>query len=284
MTGSLLAPLAGGLLAAGIVCLVVAVRGRAPAPPRPDGRLATLVRAAGDPAVRRQAGAAVLLGPAVFLLTGWPVAGLAAIGACFAVPRLAGGRGARSRIARLEGLEQWTRRLSDLLSAASGLEDALARSVEHPPEAIAAEVRDLGRKLAARADTEQALRAFAEALDDPVADLIAAALIRAASRRGAGVRHVLTNLAAMVAANVAARREVEAERARHRATVRWIMAFLLGYSGFAALNRDYVAPFGTTAGQVALAVVVACYAVGLWWLHRLGTARPPGRFLTGGVR
>ncbi|WP_182886020.1 hypothetical protein [Microbispora sp. H10885] len=144
MTGTLLAPLAGGLIAAGLACLVPAVRGRAPAPPRPGGRVATLARAAADPALRCQAGAAVLLGPAVLLLTGWPVAGIAASGACFAVPRLAAGRGARSRIARLEGLEQWTRRLADLLSAASGLEDALTRSVEHPPEAIAAEVRDLG--------------------------------------------------------------------------------------------------------------------------------------------
>lgn len=279
MTGSLLAPLAGGLVATGIVCLAVAVRGQTPAPPRPDGRIAALAGAVRRPAMRRQAGAAVLLGPAVLLLTGWPIAGLAAAAACFAVPRLAGGRGAKSRIARLEGLEQWTRRLADMLSAASGLEDALARGVEHPPEAIAAEVRDLGRKLAMRADTEQALRAFADALDDPVADLIAAALIRATARRGVGVRQVLTNLAAMVAAQVAARREVEAERARHRATIRWIMVFLLGYSVFAALNREYVAPFSTTAGQVTLTGVVACYAIGFWWLHRLGNARPAGRFL-----
>ncbi len=57
-------------------------------------------------------------------MTRWPVAALATIGAVMFVPKLTATRAARQRTAKLEGLEQWTRRLSDMLTASRGLEDA----------------------------------------------------------------------------------------------------------------------------------------------------------------
>ena len=45
------------------------------------------------------------------------------------------------------------------------------------------------------------------------------------------------------------------------------------------LNRAYSAPFGTLAGELVLACVAGLYAIGLGWLHRLGTMPAPGRFL-----
>ena len=86
-------------------------------------------------------------------------------------------------------------------------------------------------------------------------------------------------IAVMLARDVAARREIEAERAVHRTTVRWIAVFVLAFTVFAVLNRSYSAPFGTVAGELVLALVAGLYAIGLAWLHRLGTMPAPGRFL-----
>jgi Flp pilus assembly protein TadB len=166
-----------------------------------------------------------------------------------------------------------------MLTAGRGLEDALAVSAKTAPAAISVPVTALARRLAARVRTEDALRAFANEIDDPAGDRIAAALIIATGRRGGAVHGVLSALAEILASDVAARREIEADRAQHRTTLRWIIAFLGGFTIFAIMNRAYSAPYGTVVGQVVLAVVALLYAAGLGWLHRLGLLPGPGRFL-----
>jgi Flp pilus assembly protein TadB len=166
-----------------------------------------------------------------------------------------------------------------MLMASRGLEDALEASARQAPPAIAPAVAALRRRLASRVGTEAALRAFAADVGDPAGDRIAAALIIATGRRGGAVRDVLSSLAAMLARDVAVRREIEADRAQHRTTVKWLTFFVLGFTVFAMLNKSYSAPFGTVPGQVVMALVVALYAGGLGWLHHLGSVPAPGRFL-----
>ena len=166
-----------------------------------------------------------------------------------------------------------------MLTAGRGLEDALEASARSAPRAIEGAVGRLGQRLSARTGTEAALRAFAAEISDPAGDRIAAALIIATGRRGGGVRAVLVSLAAMLSRDVAARREIEAERAQHRTTVRWLTAFVAGFTAFAVLNRSYSAPYGTVTGQVVLVLVGCLYAGGLGWLHWLGSVPEPGRFL-----
>ena len=90
---------------------------------------------------------------------------------------------------------------------------------------------------------------------------------------------VMIALASLLSRDVAARREVEAERAQHRTTVRWICIFVIGFTVFAVFNPSYSAPYGTFAGQVVLALVAGIYAAGVIWLNRLGSIPAPGRFL-----
>ena len=139
--------------------------------------------------------------------------------------------------------------------------------------------RAAGRAAGLPQRPEAALREFAAEIDDPAGDRIAAALIIATGRRGGGARDVLVALAVLLARDVAARREIEAERAQHRTTVRWIGLFVTGFTVFSVLNRSYSAPFGTVAGQIVLALVALLYAGGLAWLHRLGSLPTAGRFL-----
>jgi Flp pilus assembly protein TadB len=276
-----LAALAGAVLAGGLVLLVAELTRRAPPPGVPP------LLPVSPRALAAGAGLRVLLAVAAGLvmlaITRWPVAALTCAAAVFFVPRLTAPRAARQRIATLEGLEQWTRRLADMLTASRALEDALEVSARTASPAIAGPVTALARRLAARVGTQEALRDFAAEIDDPAGDRIAAALIIATGRRGGSVHGVLRALADMLARDVAARRDIEADRAQHRTTLRWITAFIAGFSVFAIVNRSYSAPFGTLAGQGVLALVAALYAAGLAWLNRLDTIREPGRFL-GGAR
>jgi len=270
------AALAGALIMAGFVLLVAELARRAPAPGTPPGRRLAPGRVT---AARKRLALAALAGLVMLAVTRWPVAALATAAAVIFVPKLTAARAARQRTAMLEGLEQWTRRLADMLTASRGLEDALEVSARTAPAAIAGPVTALARRLSARVGTEEALRTFAAELDDAAGDRIAAALIIATGQRGGAVHGVLSALAEILARDIAARREIEAERAQHRTTVRWIVAFIAGFTAFAIVNRSYSAPYGTLAGQIVLAVVALLYAAGLGWLHRLGTIPGPGRFL-----
>ncbi|MCP2337514.1 type II secretion system F family protein [Actinomadura rupiterrae] len=209
------------------------------------------------------------------------MAALAAVAASVAVPRILAGRTAVDRIGRLEALEQWTRRLADMLSAGRGLEQAIESSAtRNIPAPIASHVQTLARRLTVtRMPAEQALRLFADELDDPVADRIAAALILLTRRRGTGASSVLNGLAELVARDVTDRREVEAARAEHRTTVRWVVGILLVLTAAAVLQRSYVRPFDTGLGQAVLAVIATCYAGAFWWLHRLARPDNGRRFL-----
>jgi Flp pilus assembly protein TadB len=269
-----LAGLAGGLAIAGLALLVLELTRAVPlsgSPPRP--RLVVSKKG------RQRILIAFAAGLVTLAITRWPVAVIAAVLGVLYLPRLTSSRVAQRRAAVLEGLEQWTRRLSDMLMASRGLEDALEASARQAPLAIAPAVAALRRRLASRVGTEAALRAFAADVGDPAGDRIAAALIIVTGRRGGAVREVLSSLAAMLARDVAARREIEAERAQHRTTVKWLTFFMLGFTVFAMLNKSYSAPFGTAPGQVVMALVVALYAAGLGWLHHLGSVLAPGRFL-----
>ncbi len=272
----MLAAAAGALVCVGLILLVAELTRRAPAPGRPPAW--SPARTFTTP-MRRQALLGLAAGMAMLAISGWPVAALAAAAAVIFVPRLTTTRASRHQIAKLEGLEQWTRRLADMLTASRGLQDALQASARTAPAAIAGPVDALARRLASRVSTQDALREFASEINDPTGDRIAAALIIATGQRGGAAHGVLTALAEILARDVAARREIEADRAQHRTTVRWIIVFLAGFTAFAILNRSYSAPYGTVAGEGVLALVCLLYAAGLAWMHRLGTIPAPGRFL-----
>jgi hypothetical protein len=70
-------------------------------------------------------------------------------------------------------------------------EEALIATLRSAPDPIRPEVTRLVARLRARWSTEEALRIFADDLDDATGDLVAANLILGARRRGAGVASVL---------------------------------------------------------------------------------------------
>ncbi len=228
------------------------------------GITANRVDAGSKPASRRQhhlAGltprrlAGLIAAPVLTLaVTGWPVlAGFAAL-AVLALPRLlAGRRTARHRLERLAALADWSRRLSGVLIAGAGLEHAIAATTPTAPASIAGPVSRLTGRLSGRHPTRDALHAFADELADHTADLLVAALLLAADRRGRGLARILERLADTIETEVDMRRQIDADRATPRTTARYVTAITLITAGLLiGLRRSYVAPFSTTTGQLVL--------------------------------
>ncbi len=186
---ALLPAVAGALVVAGLLGLVAGLRPTPPRAPKPrtapplTARLAHVSRR-----TRVLLLAGLAAGVVVAAWTGWllalvlvPAADGRASGPAVAAA------GQPRRIDRLEAMEEWTRSLSGVLTAGVGLEQALLATLRSTPEPIRPEVTRLAARLRARWSTEDALRAFADDLDDATGDLIAANLILGAARRGAGL-------------------------------------------------------------------------------------------------
>jgi Flp pilus assembly protein TadB len=281
-----LAGLTGTLTVAGILLAIAGLRPTTaptgPASPWVRLRAALTARASGEARQRRtwQLVVALLVGGVAWLVTGWPIAALGAAAATIGLPWLTRRTDTARRVERLEALEQWTRRLADLLVVGSGIEQALVASVRTAPEPIAAEVGALAARLQARTPTEPALRAFADDLDDPAADLVASALILAARRRGRGLAQVLDGLARAVADEVTVRRGIDADRAKPRTTARAVTWIALGAAvALVGLDRSYVAPFGSPVGQTVLAGVLVIFAAAFGWMRTLASVTADHRFL-----
>ncbi len=215
-----------------------------------------------------------------FLVTGWVLALVVVPVAFVGLPTLLSSSSAAARIERLEAMEEWTRSLSGVLTVGVGLEQALVATLRSTPTAIAPEVTRLVARLRARWVTEDALRAFADELDDATGDLVAANLILGARRRGAGLASVLEGLAESVAADVRSRRQVEADRAKPRATARWVTLISLGVLVILAVSGTYVEPYQSPLGQVILVTLLAAYVATLVWMKHMAMGRAMPRFLS----
>lgn len=271
----LLPGLAGGLIALGIFGIVIGLRPTA----RPPRETVANRRRGLAPRTRMLLLVGLVLGLVGWLVTGWVLALVIAPIAVIGLPVLLTAPPAATQIARLEAMEEWTRSLAGVLTVGIGLEQALVATLRSTPAPISAEVERLVTRLRARWDTEKALRAFADELDDATGDLIAANLILGARRRGAGLASVLEGLAESVGADVRARRQVEADRAKPRATARWVTLISASVLVVLALSGTYVEPYRTPVGQVLLVLLLSAYVATLIWMRSMAAGKPLPRFL-----
>lgn len=267
--------LAGALVVGGLVALVVGLR-PSPVVERPS-RPRTVRKLTRQTRMLLFGGFAA--GVVALLVTGWVLALVIVPVAFVGLPVLLSSSSTAHRIERLEAMEEWTRALSGVLTVGVGLEQALVATLRSAPAPIAPEVTRLVARLRARWNTEDSLRAFADELDDATGDLVAANLILGARRRGAGLASVLDGLAESVAADVRARRQVEADRAKPRATARWVTLISVSVLIILAVSGTYVEPYRSPLGQVILVALLAMYVATLVWMKRMATGRATPRFL-----
>ena len=276
----LLAAAAGAMIVGGVL---LAVWGWTPRPdrsPRPtsQGRLMRWWRRV--PLWRRWLTlVALLAGLMIGLSTGFVVAVVMLPVAVLWLPSILMSSDEGRLITRLEAIGEWTRNLAGVMTAGQGLEGAITASLRSAPEVIRPEVGRLVARLRARWPTQAALRAFADDLGDVTGDLVAAALILGAEKRGDGLALILTGLAESVADDVRARRQIEADRAKPRNAARIIIAVYVVMLGLLGLSGSYLAPYGTDLGQLLLTVLLLAFAGCLAWMRRLLQTPEPARIL-----
>lgn len=264
-----------------IGAVVVAAAGVAMASSRGPARAAAR---AVDP-VPPVAGVTVWMG--TFALTGWLLPALVlAAAAAMGARRVRRRDGAgRHSVERVDALASWVENVRDVLRAGHQPVGAIAVTVDTCPAAIRPQVRSFSARLAAGHGAEQAVRRFADDIDDPLADLVAVGLLVAITR-GAETEGVLSSLAAQTRHAAERRRIVEAERApvqREVQMVSVVMCVLL--AGLLLFGRSsYLDAYDDAAGQVVLAVVLLAYSALVVWVVRLTRFPRPGRFISVGER
>jgi len=274
-TGSV-AVLAGALIGGGVFLLVAYFAGVDVPATRTDSSR-QLVRTTS----RRLLGAAVT-GLLVLLITRWVVMTIAAAALVVLWPMMFGGtRQEKEAAARIEALATWAESLRDTIAGAVGLEQAIPATVYAASPVIRSDLALLADRMRVRVPLSQALRQFADDLDDPTADLIISALVMNSRLRGPGLRQLLSNLAATARAELDMRQRVSASRAGTRRSAQIVVIFsILVILGLAIFNRTFVAPYNSAQGQLVLLVVIALFTVGLMWMRHLAGVTLPRRFLT----
>lgn len=187
-----------------------------------------------------------------------------------------GTRGAQ----RTDALASWIENLRDVLLAGDQPIGAIAATVSTASPLIRPAVRRLSAALGHQ-DPDTAFRRFADELDDPLGDLVAAGLLIAV-QRGARTVSVLSSLAQQARQTADRRRIVDAERAPIQREV-MLLSLIMGaliLLLFVFGRSSYLAAYDTGGGQLFLGGVLAIYAVLLLRVQRLSRFPKPARFLT----
>lgn len=281
---TLIAALLGALFGLGLFCLVRAVIGNPGTDviPAPVNRVSLSER---FDHLGLRVGTAVVGAVTIGVLTGWPIGALLAAVGGFAAPSLLGRRARREAAqAHLDAIATWTEQLRDVMAAAAGLEQAIIATADLAPPAIRADVRWLAVTVQSGTGMRTALRRFAERLDDPVGDLVVAALILASEGSPRQLGDLLGRLSVTARDTVKMRMRVETGRARTRSSVAVVTTVTIVFSlGIVVLNPTYVEAYRTPIGQLVLVAVAAFFAGAYWWLARAGRQSSITRFLAAGA-
>lgn len=248
-----------------------------------EGEAAT-PRRRSDPDMATRVVLAVVAAIAVIAVSGWLVPS-AVIGIVVYLGVRSWQRRQRfggSDVERTDALASWIENLRDVLVAGDQPIGAIGATVSSCAPSIRPAVRRLATALGHQ-DPELAFRRFADDLDDPLGDLVAAGLL-VAVRRGARTVAVLSALADQARTQADRRRVLDAERAPVQREV-MLLALIMGSLLIGVLlfgRSDYLSAYDTVGGQVFLAVVIALYGLLLVRVQRLARFPKPSRFLYGG--
>jgi Flp pilus assembly protein TadB len=278
-TLQLLAAAIGALIGCGVFLLVAALRGL---PPRPPGSRSHSLERRFRELISTRGAVALIAGILALMATRWVVAGIGVALLVLGWRSLGGAASERKAMAKLEGLATWTESLRDTIAGAVGLEQAIPASLRVAAPSLLVPLERLVGRLHTRVPMPDALRMFADELDDPGADLIIAALIINSRLRGPGLRDLLGALSASVREELDMRRKVNAERRSTRRSAQIVVGVSVGLALLLGVfNHGYVQVYDSVAGQVVLIVIVALYAAGFIWIRKLARFDVPERLLSG---
>jgi Flp pilus assembly protein TadB len=233
-------------------------------------------------AVLGRFGLAVIVAIGVWAGTGWPMAGLSAGAIAAMIPLLIETRRERNeQLDMANALASWAEMLRDTIASHAGLNQAVAMTAAVAPLPIQYELRQLAVD-AERMPLAAALRRFATAVDDSVADLIVAALIIADQHQAQNLSGLLSDIARSSRQQSSMRLRIETGRARTYASVRSIVIITLGLAiGLVVFSPDYLTPYDGVGGQIVLAIIGALFVGAVFALISMSRPVPQPRLLAG---
>ena len=191
-------------------------------------------------------------------------------------------------VAKLDAIQQWTRKLSGLIEAGYALNPAITVSARTAPAAIRADVQALAARMRSRQSSIAALYRFGDELADPVADKVVAALVKASTVDESSLAPILTELSKMVNDEVGYRQATTLAQSSPRATARKVTYVTVAASLGFILLTSYGQAYREVLGQLVLLSLAGLYAALLWWIRAKSTAPPiprwlvtPARYATG---
>lgn len=233
---------------------------------------------------KRRIRPATLLGPCVgvtvFLVTGWILVGFVACVVIGLVPGIgAAPAHRRDEQAIVEAIASWTEQLRDTLAGSHGLEQVIIATAPHAPVAIAVAVERLSIFIS-YGSLSDGLRRFAEDIDHPTADFVAAALVTAAQHQARDIGLLLGHLAQCARDEGRMRTRVWVGRARTRSAVRIITSVVaLFVGGLFIFNREYLEPYSSVSGQFILGLILVGFAIALFMMNKMSQIETPERFI-----
>ena len=218
----------------------------------------------------------------VWLMTGWPMAGVSVAAVALMVPVFLKARTMRDTQLELsDALATWAEMLRDTIASHAGLRQAILLTADVAPGLIREELR----RLAIRADRmslPDALRSFAAEVEDPVADLIVAALVIADENQARHLTELLSEIASSARQQSAMRRRIETGRARTYASSKWIVLITFALAGgLVLLAPRFLDPYDGFGGQIVLGMIGALFAGAVWSLISLSKPEAQPRLLAG---
>ena len=220
-----------------------------------------------------------LAGTVVLAASGWALPSVVGAGGVWWLSAQATTPAAGSTVAITDALASWVENLRDVLLAGEQPIGAIAATVTTAAPEIRPAVRRLSAGLGHRR-TDTVMRSFADEVDDPLGDLIAAGLA-ISIERGGRTTAGLTAVAEQARSEADRRRLIEAERSPVRREVGLLTlmmsALIVGLLVFG--RAEYLAPYDEPAGQVFVSIVLVIYGALLVRVQRLARYPRPGRFL-----
>ena len=216
----------------------------------------------------------------VFLITNWLIVSVVLGLVVIAVPALK----SKQRLRRDErgladAIATWTEQLRDTLAGAHGLEQAIVATSPHAPLAISSAVSRLSAQIQ-YGKLSDGLRRFAEDVDHPISDFVAAALITATEYQARDLAQLLGHLAQCAREEGRMRTRIWVGRARTRSSVRIISFVVVGFvSALVVFNREYLNVYSSFEGQVILSGIFILFGCSLIMLDQFSRIAAPQRFI-----
>jgi hypothetical protein len=216
----------------------------------------------------------------MFLATNWALAsvGFAAM-TSLGILASGGTKVSRNDEVIAEAVALWAEQLRDTLAAAHGLQQTIIATAPHAPEVLKKSVERLAADLP-YGSVSSSLHQFADDVNHPSADFVVAALIAATEHEARDVGMLLGHLALCSREEAKMHQRVWVSRARTRTAVRIIMTTVVGFiSALFVLNRPYLAPYGTSSGQLILCAILSTFVIAMVLLQHGSRIPLPDRFI-----